>query len=70
MKDKGVCKGCKYFKEHNQNPYFVGICDFAEMTGRSRIMIEMENGGIKQDGCICYEPKKNKNMVGWKWRKF
>jgi hypothetical protein len=70
MKDKKVCEGCKYYKKHNTNPYFVGICDFLDMTGKSRIAIEMQNGGTKHDSCVCYEAKKDKNAVGWKWKKY
>lgn len=69
MKNKGVCKGCRYYKEHSTTPDYVGICDFLDMTGKSRIVIEMQNGGIEHDSCICYESKKAKNTVGWKWKK-
>lgn len=68
MKDKGVCKGCKYYKE-DSTTFGCSICDFLEMTGKSRIVIEIQNGGIKHDSCICYEEKKRKNAVGWQWRK-
>lgn len=70
MKNKGVCDGCAYYKERCELPDLVGTCNFADMTGKCRIVIEMENGGIKHDSCICYEPKTSKKRVGWKWRKF
>ena len=71
MKDKGVCEGCMYHKSLRDTPMLGMFCDFAEMTGRSRMIIEQNNGGIKQDGCICKTEKtRKKKQVGWKWRKF
>lgn len=71
MKDKGVCEGCIYYKRMRDIPTLGCFCDFAEMTGKCRIVIERENGGIKHDSCICKVTNtKYKKGVGWKWRKF
>jgi hypothetical protein len=55
IKDKSVCKGCKYNIVKCQFHIFNNTCDYLSQTGRSRIVVEMENGGIKADSCICYE---------------
>lgn len=71
MKDKGVCEGCMYYKSLRDAPMLGMICDFAGMTGKSRIVIEQNNGGIKHDSCICKEEKtREKKKAGWKWRNF
>jgi hypothetical protein len=46
------------------------ICDFANVTGRCRTIIERENGGIKHDSCICKETKAREKKAGWKWRNY
>lgn len=55
IKDASVCKGCKYYITKCQYHIFTGTCDYLTQTGHSRIVVEMENGGIKADSCICYE---------------
>lgn len=55
MKDVKVCKGCKYYmSETRGNKSF---CNFMTMAGRSRLVIEENNGGYKEDSCICFEPR-------------
>lgn len=71
MKNKGVCEGCIYYKSLRDAPMLGKICDFASMTGKSRIVIERENGGIKHDSCICKDTSKgDKKKAGWKWRNY
>jgi hypothetical protein len=71
MKNKGVCDGCMYHRSLRDAPMLGKICDFASMEGKSRIAIEMENGGIKKDSCICKcTNEREKKKAGWKWRNF
>ena len=67
MKDSGVCIGCKYHVERGEYSDFDDTCDYITMTGHSRIVVEMENGGIKNDSCICYEKgeRKNRGQIPW-----
>jgi hypothetical protein len=58
MKNKGVCKGCKYYQKKSSMPIFNNTCDYMGQTGRSRLKIELDNGGVKKDSCICYEAGK------------
>ena len=53
MKNKGVCDGCIYYKSLRDAPMLGRFCNYLEMEGRSRILVEQENGGIKKDSCIC-----------------
>lgn len=70
MKDKGVCEGCMYYKKLRDTPMLDYFCDFLEMEGQSRIIVEQNNGGIKHDSCICKVTKtRDKKVVGWRWRK-
>lgn len=56
LKSLDVCKGCKYlFKGQTE---LRNTCNYAEATGHSRIMIELEHGGVKADSCCCYEAKR------------
>lgn len=56
VKDKSVCKGCKYVIPQNYTFNDLrGACDYAEMTGQSRLKIELENGGFRTDYCPCYK---------------
>lgn len=55
MKNPGVCKGCKYFLARTWAPDLRNICNYIEVEGRSRLVVERENGGYKTDSCICYE---------------
>ena len=55
IKKKSVCKGCKYHIEKCQYHIFNGTCDYLTQTGHSRIVVEMEQGGVKADSCPCYE---------------
>ena len=71
MKDKGVCDGCMYWKRLRDAPMLGMFCDFMEMEGQSRIIVEQENGGIKKDSCICKNTEsRDKKKAGWKWRKW
>ena len=63
MKDKGVCNGCKYRINTSNGAYLKGCCDYMEQTGKSRIVIELQNGGIKTDSCICYEKGRRKSRA-------
>lgn len=61
VKQKGVCDGCKYLM-----PISYGLsnaCNYVEMTGKSRLKIEMDNGGYSNDSCPCYE-KKGRERTG------
>jgi hypothetical protein len=70
-KDKGVCEDCIYWKKFRDAPMLGSFCNFLEMEGKSRILVEQENGGIKYDSCICkVTGEKAKNKAGWKWRNF
>lgn len=61
MKKKGVCNGCRYQVTYKNNNSFAFNCDYCEMTGRSRLVKEREEGGYKKDSCVCYEKRKKKN---------
>lgn len=54
LKNKDVCKGCRYLLS-GQGTDLKNTCNYAEVTGHSRIMVERANGGVKADSCICYE---------------
>ena len=58
MKEKGVCNGCKYHLAKFEN--LKDLCNYCEMTGRSRLVIERENGGYKKESCICYEAARRR----------
>lgn len=60
IKNISVCKGCKYFLENSSYTYLDKTCNFIEMTRKSRILIEKQNGGVKRDSCVCYEKKQRK----------
>lgn len=63
IKDSAVCKGCKYRISNNNSSIMLrGSCNYLEMTGKSRLVIERANGGSKVDSCICYE-KENKKVT-------
>lgn len=53
LKNKEVCKGCKYLLSSNAEPK--SVCNYLEATGHSRIMVERANGGVKADSCCCYD---------------
>jgi hypothetical protein len=55
MKDKGVCDGCKYRVTIAANVFLKNTCDYSGVTGKSRLVKEIENGGYKTDSCICYD---------------
>lgn len=55
LKSIEVCKGCKYlFKGQTE---LKNTCNYLEITGKSRTLIELEHGGVKSDSCCCYERK-------------
>lgn len=60
MKNKGVCKGCKYHTTARRESD--NRCDYLAMTGRSRLLVEERNGGYKEDSCVCYESRKGKRL--------
>lgn len=53
VKNKNVCEGCKYHIEKCSFIDLNGSCDFENQTGRSRLKIELDNGGYRTDACIC-----------------
>jgi hypothetical protein len=56
VKDKRVCEGCTYAMPRSLGICDLrGACDYAEMTGHSRLKVELENGGFRTDYCPCYE---------------
>lgn len=71
MKNKGVCKGCKYFKEHDNILALRNICEYAEKTGCSRLKIEQENGGYRKDSCVCYDAGKHRSrgVIPWGFKR-
>ena len=62
IKKKSVCKGCKYKINKCQYSVFNDTCDYLSQTGHSRIVVEMEHGGVKEDSCVCYEAGKHKKI--------
>ena len=69
MKNPNVCKDCKYrSSDYQYNNRYRNNCDYLSITGHSRIVIEMENGGVQEDSCICYEKKpREKRREGLKY---
>ena len=64
MKNKDVCKGCKYAIRYSGQHYY-SMCGYGDATGKSRIIVENANGGIKKDSCICYESgKRRRKAIG------
>lgn len=57
VKKPSVCKGCKYRVEKHTYQSFNQTCNYIEVTGHSRLKVELENGGFKEDSCVCYEKK-------------
>lgn len=57
FKNKKVCKGCKYRLGNGNGKLLEGTCNYCYETGKSRVMIEKANGGVKPDSCICYEKR-------------
>lgn len=55
MKNIGVCKGCRHRATQSWIAALKNTCNYLENTGKSRLVIERENGGYKTDSCICYE---------------
>lgn len=51
IKPENVCKGCKYGKKFREYT----ICNYSEMEGHSRLLVEQNNGGYRTDTCICYK---------------
>lgn len=62
IKKQSVCKGCKYHITNGNVATFRNTCDYLEQTSKSRIVVEMENGGVKTDSCICYEAGRHKKI--------
>jgi hypothetical protein len=65
MKDKGVCDGCKYHivKDRSLSRQFDDTCQYLDVEGKSRLMVEMNNGGYRTDSCCCYEAGKTVRRV-------
>lgn len=54
MKDPELCKKCKYkTTDYTFENRYKHRCNFLFITGQSRLVIEMANGGVKTDSCIC-----------------
>lgn len=69
MKNAGVCNGCKYHITRTTYHDLKGGCNYMNVTGHSRLVVEEKNGGYKDDSCICYEVKtrrrrKNDSRTG------
>ncbi len=60
VKKPSVCKGCKYLVDKHTYSNFNQTCNYMEMTGHSRLKVELENGGFQVDSCVCYEKKTRK----------
>lgn len=58
VKKAGVCKGCTYSIERDTSTTVRNTCGYMAKTGHSRLKVELENGGYKQDSCVCYEKKQ------------
>ena len=58
IKNKSVCKGCKYVRENTHDSLEKHTCIYCIVNGKSRLLIEQKNGGYKKDSCICYEAGK------------
>lgn len=54
MKNKEVCKDCKYLIVRTASCDLKGTCNYCVVNGRSRSSVEEANGGYKTDSCICY----------------
>ena len=63
MKKPEVCEGCKYYIPQSSFPLLSGSCDYSEKTGHSRLVKEMEKGGVRKDRCPCYERGKNSPVI-------
>ena len=57
VKKQSVCKGCRYYIDKSPAK---GQCGYMEATKQSRLKVELENGGYKEDSCVCYEKKQGK----------
>lgn len=55
MKNPEVCRGCKYRMNKNQMSGCEGACNYSDVNKKSRLVIEMQNGGYRKDSCICKE---------------
>lgn len=60
MKEKSVCKGCEYLIGKGNGALLEGTCNYCYETGKSRVLIERENGGVRTDSCICYKRGKKR----------
>lgn len=56
-KNPEVCKGCRYHQKRSDTMSINNICRYMDVTGQSRLKVEYENGGYKEDSCVCYEKK-------------
>lgn len=70
MKDKGVCDGCRYQKREVFGGRWVKCCHYLLHNGRSRLVQELDRGGIDRSKCDFYEEKKRPKpkRQGEKWR--
>lgn len=57
-KKKEVCQDCKYHMKRSETMSINNICRYMDMTGHSRLKVEYDNGGYKEDSCVCYERKQ------------
>ena len=58
VKKESVCRGCKYHQKISGTMSIPNLCRYMDMTGRSRLKVEYDNGGYKEDSCVCYEKGK------------
>lgn len=60
VKKESVCRGCKYHQKISGTMSINNLCRYMDMTGHSRLKVEYENGGYKEDSCVCYEKGNNR----------
>lgn len=58
VKKESVCNGCKYYQKVSGTMSLYNICTYMDATGKSRLKVEYDNGGYKEDSCVCYEKEK------------
>ncbi len=60
IKKSSVCTGCIYRSKFDSYSCF---CNYLGIVGKSRVIVERENGGVKADSCICYKARKERNVT-------
>ena len=57
-KNPEVCKGCRYHQKRSDTMSINNLCRYMDVTGQSRLKVEYDNGGYKEDSCVFYEKGK------------